>query len=338
MKKNSLKHVGTSVTTDKWMNKWRTFIKRNIPVFACAEELCTLVITEAFPEDSGLFKCVVLNSFGTVSCSAILDVYNGQTPLECCIMQWKWWCCFQKYWFVTLCRPGGAAGGGGSSAARGVFPGAGEAGGVPAGELHLQREQRGLSPGAAWLCDPAPSRVARQPSARYHPCCRVSDGAQYIEHSSTHVTLSTHYITLSTVNTVVCDDLGKLFYCTYYLTLYGQFQVLLSKDRTLVLVNNNSCHIYLLIISTHSLWILVIFSGCRYSQSMVQVLQLTRVQGRKYVQCRSPVQSPFDLNMHDFRLWEWCRKGKLYAENKFLALICCYEATAFISSYLFSDF
>ncbi|XP_034740043.1 palladin isoform X2 [Etheostoma cragini] len=40
------------------------------------EELCTLVITEAFPEDSGLFKCVALNSFGTVSCSAILEVYN----------------------------------------------------------------------------------------------------------------------------------------------------------------------------------------------------------------------------------------------------------------------
>ncbi|XP_072252329.1 myopalladin isoform X2 [Leuresthes tenuis] len=40
------------------------------------EELCTLVITEAFPEDSGLFKCVVLNSFGTVSCSAVLEVYN----------------------------------------------------------------------------------------------------------------------------------------------------------------------------------------------------------------------------------------------------------------------
>ncbi|XP_074530400.1 palladin [Halichoeres trimaculatus] len=40
------------------------------------EELCTLVITEAFPEDSGLFKCVVINPFGTVSCSALLEVYN----------------------------------------------------------------------------------------------------------------------------------------------------------------------------------------------------------------------------------------------------------------------
>lgn len=42
-----------------------------------AEELCTLVITEAFPEDSGLFQCVALNPFGRVSCSAVLEVYNG---------------------------------------------------------------------------------------------------------------------------------------------------------------------------------------------------------------------------------------------------------------------
>ncbi|XP_024919146.1 palladin [Cynoglossus semilaevis] len=40
------------------------------------EELCTLVITEAFPEDSGLFKCVAINPFGTVSCCAALEVYH----------------------------------------------------------------------------------------------------------------------------------------------------------------------------------------------------------------------------------------------------------------------
>lgn len=40
------------------------------------EELCTLVITEAFPEDSGIYKCVALNSYGSVSCSAVLEVYN----------------------------------------------------------------------------------------------------------------------------------------------------------------------------------------------------------------------------------------------------------------------
>ncbi|XP_041079394.1 myotilin-like [Polyodon spathula] len=41
------------------------------------EEVCTLVITEAFPEDSGLFKCVAANQHGTVSCSALLEVYPG---------------------------------------------------------------------------------------------------------------------------------------------------------------------------------------------------------------------------------------------------------------------
>ncbi|KAF7227863.1 transcript variant X3 [Nothobranchius furzeri] len=51
-------------------------LRKNAAVFIWTEELCTLVITEAFPEDSGLFKCVVINSFGTVSCSAMLEVYN----------------------------------------------------------------------------------------------------------------------------------------------------------------------------------------------------------------------------------------------------------------------
>ncbi|XP_036403658.1 myotilin [Megalops cyprinoides] len=39
------------------------------------EELCTLVITEAYPEDSGVFKCIAGNQYGTVSCSALLEVY-----------------------------------------------------------------------------------------------------------------------------------------------------------------------------------------------------------------------------------------------------------------------
>ena len=45
------------------------------------EELCTLVITEAFPEDSGLFKCMAVNPFGSVACSALLEVYNGKERL-----------------------------------------------------------------------------------------------------------------------------------------------------------------------------------------------------------------------------------------------------------------
>lgn len=40
------------------------------------EELCTLVITEACPEDSGIFKCIASNQFGTVTCSAMLEVYT----------------------------------------------------------------------------------------------------------------------------------------------------------------------------------------------------------------------------------------------------------------------
>ncbi|EOA94941.1 Palladin, partial [Anas platyrhynchos] len=38
------------------------------------EEVCTLVITEAFPEDSGIFKCVAENEFGSVASSAHLSV------------------------------------------------------------------------------------------------------------------------------------------------------------------------------------------------------------------------------------------------------------------------
>lgn len=37
------------------------------------------MITEAFPEDSGLFKCVAINPFGTVSCCAALEVYHGES-------------------------------------------------------------------------------------------------------------------------------------------------------------------------------------------------------------------------------------------------------------------
>ncbi|NWH70810.1 PALLD protein, partial [Piaya cayana] len=40
-------------------------------------EVCTLVITEAFPEDSGLFKCVAENEFGSAASSARLSVSPG---------------------------------------------------------------------------------------------------------------------------------------------------------------------------------------------------------------------------------------------------------------------
>ncbi|XP_062380847.1 myotilin isoform X2 [Sardina pilchardus] len=40
------------------------------------EELCTLVITEAIPEDSGIFKCIAGNQFGTISCSCFVEVHT----------------------------------------------------------------------------------------------------------------------------------------------------------------------------------------------------------------------------------------------------------------------
>ncbi|KAH0629800.1 hypothetical protein JD844_012187 [Phrynosoma platyrhinos] len=45
------------------------------------EEVCTLIITEAFPEDSGIFKCVAENEFGAVASSARLFVSQG-TEIE----------------------------------------------------------------------------------------------------------------------------------------------------------------------------------------------------------------------------------------------------------------
>lgn len=53
--------------------------------FCCSvEELCTLVITEAYPEDSGIFKCVTENPLGTASCSALLEVYTGNLSTTLC--------------------------------------------------------------------------------------------------------------------------------------------------------------------------------------------------------------------------------------------------------------
>lgn len=36
-----------------------------------------MVITEAFPEDSGIFKCIAENEFGAVASSAHLFVFQG---------------------------------------------------------------------------------------------------------------------------------------------------------------------------------------------------------------------------------------------------------------------
>ncbi|NXP49558.1 PALLD protein, partial [Heliornis fulica] len=49
---------------------------------AVPEEVCTLVITEAFPEDSGIFKCVAENEFGSAASSAHLSVSPGAKEVE----------------------------------------------------------------------------------------------------------------------------------------------------------------------------------------------------------------------------------------------------------------
>lgn len=46
---------------------------RHIP-----EEICTLVIAEAFPEDGGLFCCTASNPYGSINSSAQLTVTAGE--------------------------------------------------------------------------------------------------------------------------------------------------------------------------------------------------------------------------------------------------------------------
>ncbi|NWZ15330.1 PALLD protein, partial [Agelaius phoeniceus] len=53
-----------------------------MPESLISEEVCTLVITEAFPEDSGIFKCVAENEFGSAASSAHLSVSPGAKELD----------------------------------------------------------------------------------------------------------------------------------------------------------------------------------------------------------------------------------------------------------------
>ncbi|NWW44918.1 PALLD protein, partial [Pedionomus torquatus] len=61
---------------------FRILRKSSVSGFVISEEVCTLVITEAFPEDSGIFKCVAENEFGSVASSAHLSVSPGAKELE----------------------------------------------------------------------------------------------------------------------------------------------------------------------------------------------------------------------------------------------------------------
>ncbi|NXU37046.1 PALLD protein, partial [Drymodes brunneopygia] len=61
---------------------FRMLRKSSMPESLISEEVCTLVITEAFPEDSGIFKCVAENEFGSAASSAHLSVSPGAKELE----------------------------------------------------------------------------------------------------------------------------------------------------------------------------------------------------------------------------------------------------------------
>ncbi|NXL31373.1 PALLD protein, partial [Glaucidium brasilianum] len=61
---------------------FRILRKSSMPELVISEEVCTLVITEAFPEDSGVFKCVAENEFGSAASSARLSVSPGAKELE----------------------------------------------------------------------------------------------------------------------------------------------------------------------------------------------------------------------------------------------------------------
>ncbi|NWX35618.1 PALLD protein, partial [Notiomystis cincta] len=61
---------------------FRILRKSSTPESLISEEVCTLVITEAFPEDSGIFKCVAENEFGSAASSAHLSVSPGAKELE----------------------------------------------------------------------------------------------------------------------------------------------------------------------------------------------------------------------------------------------------------------
>ncbi|XP_078087069.1 myotilin-like isoform X2 [Mustelus asterias] len=57
-------------------------LRKKACLTAVPEEVCTLVITEAFPEDSGLYNCVATNQSGATSCCAQLTVYSENQKMQ----------------------------------------------------------------------------------------------------------------------------------------------------------------------------------------------------------------------------------------------------------------
>ena len=70
------------------------------------EEICTLVIAEAFPEDGGLFCCTASNPYGSVSSTAQLTVTAGvcQTQAEKDVQTLTQICKVVRM-YVVFCKP-----------------------------------------------------------------------------------------------------------------------------------------------------------------------------------------------------------------------------------------
>ncbi|XP_078406981.1 myotilin-like isoform X2 [Cetorhinus maximus] len=62
-------------------------LRKKACLTAVPEEVCTLVITEAFPEDSGLYNCVATNRNGATSCCAQLTVYSENQKTQAQVFQ-----------------------------------------------------------------------------------------------------------------------------------------------------------------------------------------------------------------------------------------------------------
>ncbi|XP_038651701.1 myotilin isoform X1 [Scyliorhinus canicula] len=62
-------------------------LRKKACLTAVPEEVCTLVITEAFPEDSGLYNCVATNRSGATSCCAQLTVFSENQKTQADVFQ-----------------------------------------------------------------------------------------------------------------------------------------------------------------------------------------------------------------------------------------------------------
>lgn len=64
------------------LNHQKCTFFRGVVYLFFLEEICTLVIAEAFPEDGGLFCCTASNLYGSVSSTAQLTVTPGASETD----------------------------------------------------------------------------------------------------------------------------------------------------------------------------------------------------------------------------------------------------------------